>query len=69
MKKYAPIPDFRIFFQSFNKYKDSENYTLTFSRAEDNDHEVFEALKLGANVSAVFANELPDVWNKYPVIN
>lgn len=79
LKKYADFDitehnnlhfyDYTKILGKVRKYKDSKNYTLTFSRAEDNDHEVFEALKLGANVSAVFANELPDVWKKYPVIN
>ena len=79
LKKYASFDigdynnlhfyDYTKILGKVRKYKDNKNYTLTFSRAEDNDDEVIEALKLGANVSAVFSGELPKAWNKYPVID
>ena len=46
------------------------NYSLTFSRKEDNDDEVLTALAAGVNVAAVFAGpELPGAWNGFEVIN
>jgi hypothetical protein len=48
------------------------NYSLTFSRSEENEAEAIEALKSGKNVAIVFEainNELPILWNGYPVIN
>lgn len=79
LKKYADFDigeynnlhfyDYTKILGKVKKYRNDKNYTLTFSRAEDNDHEVMEALKYGANVSAVFRDELPLYWNKYPVID
>jgi hypothetical protein len=48
------------------------NYSLTFSRSEENEAEAIEALKSDKNVAIVFEainNELPILWNGYPVIN
>jgi hypothetical protein len=45
------------------------NYTLTFSYQPGNLQECSEALSLGANVAAVFRNQLPAVWSGSPVID
>lgn len=37
-----------------------ENYSLTFSLAEDNDHHAADVLTAGGNVAAVFAGPLPE---------
>jgi hypothetical protein len=37
-----------------------ENYSLTFSLAEDNDERAADALRAGVNVAVVFAGELPE---------
>ena len=59
---YTPNPNY------IKKYQDS-NYKLTFSRKEDNEQKCIEILKSGGNVAVVFANELPEFWQGYPVIN
>lgn len=47
-----------------------KNYHLTFSRSEDNDAEVAEAIALGVNVAVVFAGKtLPETYMGRPVIN
>ena len=45
------------------------NYKLTFSRSEVNDLDSYRILKDGGNVAVVFANELPQYWNGFKVIN
>ena len=59
---YTPNPNY------INKYKNS-NYKLTFSRKEDNENKCIEILNNGGNVAVVFANELPQYWNGFEVIN
>ena len=59
---YTPNPNY------INKYKNS-NYKLTFSRKEDNETKCIEVLNNGGNVAVVFANELPQYWNGFEVIN
>jgi hypothetical protein len=44
-------------------------YVVTFSRAENNEAESLEALKAGANVAAVFKNELPKIWAGAQVVD
>lgn len=46
-----------------------ENYNLTFSRSEDNDNEVDIVLGNGGNVAVVFANELPETYKGFKVID
>lgn len=47
-----------------------KNYHLTFSRSENNDVEVAEAIALGVNVAVVFAGKtLPDTYLGRKVIN
>jgi hypothetical protein len=45
------------------------NYTLTFSYQPGNLDQCSEALSLGANVAAVFRDQLPAVWAASPVID
>lgn len=45
------------------------NYKLTFSRSEVNELDAYRILKDGGNVAVVFANELPQYWNGFKVIN
>jgi hypothetical protein len=59
---YTPNPNY------IKKYQNS-NYKLTFSRKEDNETKCIEILNNGGNVAVVFANELPEFWQGYPVIN
>jgi hypothetical protein len=51
------------------KYKDSPNYTLTFSRSENNEKECIQALKQGINVAAVFLNKLPKTYKGFKVVD
>lgn len=69
LSDYAVFYDYTKILGKVKKYKGHPNYFLTFSRAEDNHNETLEALKLGASVSVVFKNNLPDTWYNYPVID
>lgn len=52
------------------KYKDSKNYFVTLSLAENSNlNEIKMALNLGINVSAVFKNNLPGSLLGFPVID
>lgn len=53
------------------KYKDMPNYTVTFSRSEDNEHECLQALSQGINVAVVFDHRkpMPKTYLGYPVID
>jgi hypothetical protein len=52
------------------KYKDSKNYFVTLSLAENSNlKEIKSALNLGINVSAVFKNGLPSNLLGFPVID
>lgn len=52
------------------KYKDSKNYFVTLSMAENSNlNEIKMALNLGINVSAVFKNNIPDQLLGFPVID
>jgi len=44
------------------------NYSLTFSRSESNDAEAREVLASGGNVAVVFAGELPETWQGFPLV-
>lgn len=44
-------------------------YVVCFSRAEDNEADALKVLESGGIVSAVFANELPEFWNGYKVLD
>ena len=45
-----------------------DNYHLTFSRAEDNDHKLAAVLE-HTSAAVVFSGELPATWRGYPVID
>ncbi len=80
LKKYASIDvlndlefknsifyDYTAILGKVKKYIGT-NYILTFSRKEDNEEEIIEALKMGANVSAVF-NTLPKSYKGFKVLD
>jgi hypothetical protein len=60
--------DYTKNFNHIKKYLGS-TYKLTFSRSETNENDAYLTLKNGGNVAIVFADELPQFWNGYPVIN
>ena len=45
------------------------NYSLTFSRSEENEAECLAILARGGNVAVVFRKTLPKTWQGYRVIN
>jgi hypothetical protein len=80
LKKYANIniadlSDSAVFYDytailgKALKYKNHINYTVTFSKKENNLSQVLEALNMGVNVSAVFSNTLPETWQGFTVID
>ena len=80
LKKYAglniedlaPVAvfyDYTKILGKVKKYINTHNYILTFSRAEDNEAEALEALSLGANVSAVFSDQLPTRYKGFKVVD
>ena len=79
LKKYASFDisnynnlhfyDYTKILGKVKKYSNNKNYTLTFSRAEDNEKDIFKAVKYGANVSAVFNGKLPQTYKGIPVID
>lgn len=60
--------DYTKNFNHIRKYIGS-TYKLTFSRSETNENDAYLTLKNGGNVAIVFADELPQFWNGFPVIN
>ena len=79
LKKYANFDisnynnlhfyDYTKILGKVKKYIDHKNYTLTFSRAEDNEAETIQALKIGSNVSAVFSGDLPKTYKGFKVVD
>ena len=79
LKKYANFDisnyrnlhfyDYTKILGKVKKYIDHKNYTLTFSRAEDNELEALQALEIGSNVAAVFSGDLPKTYKGYPVVD
>jgi len=80
LKKYAglniedlaPVSifyDYTKILGKVKKYINAPNYVLTFSRAEDNEKETLQALEMGANVSAVFSDELPTHYKGFKVVD
>lgn len=70
------LPYDKVYFYDYTKslvrairYKNSRNYTLTFSKSETNQNEVEKALKLGINVAAVFKNDLPKKYKGKKVVD
>ena len=60
--------DYTKNFNHIRKYTGS-TYKLTFSRSETNENDAYLTLQHGGNVAIVFADELPETWNGYQVIN
>ena len=79
LKKYANFDisnyrnlhfyDYTKILGKVKKYIDHKNYTLTFSRAENNELEAIQALEIGSNVAAVFSGELPKTYKGYTVVD
>lgn len=83
LKKYASLDietlqnavfyDYTKILGKVKKYINHKNYFVTFSRAEDNETETIEALKIGSNVSAVFNvgkdQPLPKKYKGFNVID
>lgn len=46
-----------------------DNYHLTFSRSESNDHEVAKILGAGGNAAVVFGSKLPARWRGKRVVD
>ena len=65
----AILYDYTKLIGKVKKYLKHPNYYLTFSRAEDNERETMQALQMGANVSAVFSQELPNSWSGFDVVD
>lgn len=68
-KDVAVFYDYTKLLSKIKRYKDYQNYFLTFSRSEDNESTAKAVLSLGGNVAAVFKNELPKYWNGYKVLD
>lgn len=79
LKKYAQLDalaltnlifyDYTKILGKVKKYLGSDKYILTYSRAENNEAQALEALRLGANVSAVFTGQLPKTYKGFKVID
>lgn len=79
LKKYAALDVFtleQLIFYDYTKilgkvkkYAEQSRYFLTFSRAEDNEDQLAEALSLGANVSVVFNGPAPKIYAGAPVVD
>ena len=79
LKKYANFDisnynnlhfyDYTKILGKVKKYINHKNYTLTFSRAEDNEAETIQALNIGSNVSAVFSGDLPKTYKGFTVVD
>jgi hypothetical protein len=79
LKKYAALDVFTLdglFFYDYTKilgkvkkYAEEPRYFLTFSRAEDNEDQIGEALSYGANVSVVFNGPAPYTYAGAPVVD
>lgn len=68
-KPTAVFYDYTKILGKIKKYIDHPNYILTFSRAEDNEREALAALNMGANVSAVFSDQLPATYKGFKVVD
>jgi len=68
LQPHAVLYDYTKNIQKAIRYKNHPNYTVTFSRAEDNAVQTALAIKHGLNVAAVF-NELPKVWRGVEVVD
>ena len=73
--KLSDIPS-NIYFYDYTKslpralrYKNTPNYSLTFSKSESNDNAVKRALNEGINVAAVFSDILPKKYKGVTVVD
>ena len=80
LKRYSGIDFLETFYDNLLFYDYTKNfnhikkylgstYKLTFSRSETNENDAYLTLRNGGNVAIVFADQLPEYWNGYPVIN
>jgi hypothetical protein len=80
LKRYSGIDFLETFYDNLLFYDYTKNfnhikkylgstYKITFSRSETNENDAYLTLKNGGNVAVVFADELPETWNGFPVIN
>lgn len=69
LKDYAVFYDYTKILGKAKKYLKHPNYTVTFSRAENNHKETEEAIKLGINVAAVFSDDLPQKYKGTTVVD
>lgn len=80
LKRYSGIDFLETFYDNLLFYDYTKNfnhirkylgstYKLTFSRSETNENDAYLTLKNGGNVAIVFADQLPEYWNGFPVIN
>ena len=65
----AVFYDYTKLISKVKRYKNYDNYYLTFSRSENNDSVARSVLSLGGNVAIVFRDKLPKYWHGYKVIN
>jgi len=68
-KPTAIFYDYTKILGKVKKYINAPNYVVTYSRAEDNERDAIAALNMGANVSAVFSDELPASYKGFKVID
>jgi hypothetical protein len=69
---FAMFPDvqFYDYTKLANRRNIPANYHLTYSRSEENDSTLGEAISNGMNVAVVFSSKsLPVVWRGLPVVN
>ena len=69
LKDFAVFYDYTKILGKAKKYINHPNYTVTFSRAEDNNEDANEAIKLGVNVAAVFSGDLPQKYKGAKVLD
>lgn len=80
LRRYSGIDFLETFYDNLLFYDYTKNYNhirkylgstykLTFSRSETNENDAYLTLKNGGNIAVVFANELPEFWHGYKVIN
>lgn len=69
LKDFAVFYDYTKILGKAKKYINHPNYTVTFSRAEDNNEDANEAIKLGINVAAVFSGDLPQRYKGAKVLD
>jgi hypothetical protein len=69
LKDYAVFYDYTKILGKAKKYINYPNYTVTFSRSEDNNEDANEAIKLGINVAAVFSGDFPQRYKGAKVLD